>query len=626
MGRRARTETPPRRAGAAGRDRSRFRQQRHRLSGHQRLDPRSERRRHSPRLHRLEPAERRRHPAHLHGRRDAVTAPAGRQSRPHRSGEWPADHRQSDDVPGGTPDRRAGAGGAKTNPHDLVTVADHKAYVTRYQPNAAATSPAQMGNDIAVIDPTTGAFVSRIDVDAYASTVAGATILARPDRALIAGGKIVVSLNEIDASYKTYGDGMVIVHRSGHRHRRRQRRAHRAARLRRDGLRPVDRDVARRLWRSLHGGGSGHAVRNRRGRSERLSALGHEDDHGHGVRQSAGQLLLGPGGAAGGGRDARLRRDQRSEPGRARRAVRVRLPPRDDDPGRDLGSRLRSARLPPRRRCCSSPSSWAARRRSSSSTSRARRRRPPRSRPTPSTTSRRCRSLGIERPSTDAADRGRRLALGACVGAPLLAAAVLAGRRVRASLVGVGALGRRSGRRAERRWLSAGLARAGRRDLDAAPPAAPDRLHLPRRRRDPGGAGLSRAPGRGLDLRRRSGDLQRGGLLSPRAAARARRGGGDPGARAGSDLRGRLLRRGRHAAGGRRGAADPALVAVRDLRRRPRQRPNHRRGGRRRRPGEGGRGRRRGEAGGAGGAPRRRGAASASSTSISPTSPPAATR
>ena len=104
-----------------------------------------------------------------------------------------------------------GAGGAKTNPHDLVTVTDHKAYVTRYQPNAAATSPAQMGNDIAVIDPTTGAFISRIDVEAYASTVAGATILARPDRALIAGGKIVVSLNEIDVSYKTYGDGMVIV-------------------------------------------------------------------------------------------------------------------------------------------------------------------------------------------------------------------------------------------------------------------------------------------------------------------------------------------------------------------------------------------------------------------------------
>jgi hypothetical protein len=104
-----------------------------------------------------------------------------------------------------------GAGGVKTNLHDVVTVADHKAYVTRYQPNAAATSPAQMGNDVVVIDPTTGAFVSRIDVDAYASTVVGTTILARPDRALIAGGKIVVSLNEADASYKTYGDGRIIV-------------------------------------------------------------------------------------------------------------------------------------------------------------------------------------------------------------------------------------------------------------------------------------------------------------------------------------------------------------------------------------------------------------------------------
>lgn len=104
-----------------------------------------------------------------------------------------------------------GAGGVKTNPHDLVTVADHRAYVTRYQPNGAAVSPSQMGNDIAVIDPASGAFIERIDVDAYASTVAGTTILARPDRALIAGGKIVVSLNEADASYKTYGDGKVIV-------------------------------------------------------------------------------------------------------------------------------------------------------------------------------------------------------------------------------------------------------------------------------------------------------------------------------------------------------------------------------------------------------------------------------
>ena len=104
-----------------------------------------------------------------------------------------------------------GAGGAKTNPHDLVTISDHKAYVTRYQPNSAATSPAQMGNDVAVIDPTTGAFASRIDVDGYASAVAGTTILARPNRALIAGGKVVVSLNEADASYKSYGDGEIIV-------------------------------------------------------------------------------------------------------------------------------------------------------------------------------------------------------------------------------------------------------------------------------------------------------------------------------------------------------------------------------------------------------------------------------
>ncbi len=102
-------------------------------------------------------------------------------------------------------------GGATTNPHDVVIVGNSKAYVTRYQANLTATTAALMGNDVAIIDPTTGAFVSRINLDAYASTVTGATILARPDRALIADGKVVVSLNEIDASYVTYGEGKIVV-------------------------------------------------------------------------------------------------------------------------------------------------------------------------------------------------------------------------------------------------------------------------------------------------------------------------------------------------------------------------------------------------------------------------------
>ena len=102
-------------------------------------------------------------------------------------------------------------GGAKTDPHDVVMLSDHRAYVTRYQANATAANVQQAGNDVIAIDPTTGGYVSRISVDMYASTGAGAQVLARPDRAVIADGRVVVSLNQIDASYATYGDGAVVV-------------------------------------------------------------------------------------------------------------------------------------------------------------------------------------------------------------------------------------------------------------------------------------------------------------------------------------------------------------------------------------------------------------------------------
>ncbi|HVZ86727.1 MAG TPA: hypothetical protein VHG72_07150 [Polyangia bacterium] len=103
------------------------------------------------------------------------------------------------------------ATGVSANPHDVAIVADDKAYVTRYSPNLTGTTPAELGNDVIVIDPTTGAFQSRINLDAYASTVAGATILARPDRLVIANGQVIVSLNEIDAGFATYGEGKLVV-------------------------------------------------------------------------------------------------------------------------------------------------------------------------------------------------------------------------------------------------------------------------------------------------------------------------------------------------------------------------------------------------------------------------------
>src|SRR5580765_8285852 len=70
------------------------------------------------------------------------------------------------------------------NPHDVVIVADGKAYVTRYAKNAAPADPMAAGDDLLIIDPRDGTVGGRIDLSAYAST----DFPASPDRAIIAGG------------------------------------------------------------------------------------------------------------------------------------------------------------------------------------------------------------------------------------------------------------------------------------------------------------------------------------------------------------------------------------------------------------------------------------------------------
>jgi hypothetical protein len=102
-------------------------------------------------------------------------------------------------------------GGARTNPHDLVMLSDQKAYVTRYDPNLSASDPGLAGNDVIAIDPTSGALLGRIALDAYASPAGAATALVRPDRALLVNGQVIVSLNEIDQRFTSYGEGQLIV-------------------------------------------------------------------------------------------------------------------------------------------------------------------------------------------------------------------------------------------------------------------------------------------------------------------------------------------------------------------------------------------------------------------------------
>jgi hypothetical protein len=106
------------------------------------------------------------------------------------------------------------AGGfPRANPHDVVIISDTKAYVTRYEKNLVATTPAATGDDVLIIDPRDGSALGRIDLSSYAAQVpgSGATVQARPDRAVIAAGKVVVTLNDQDANFAVFGEGRLAI-------------------------------------------------------------------------------------------------------------------------------------------------------------------------------------------------------------------------------------------------------------------------------------------------------------------------------------------------------------------------------------------------------------------------------
>jgi hypothetical protein len=101
--------------------------------------------------------------------------------------------------------------GFKSNPHDIAVITDSKAYVTRYETNAAATDDMSRGDDVLVINALTGAVTGRVDLAPEATAVAGATIQARPYRMVIANGKIYVTLGNQDAMFAAAAEGRVVV-------------------------------------------------------------------------------------------------------------------------------------------------------------------------------------------------------------------------------------------------------------------------------------------------------------------------------------------------------------------------------------------------------------------------------
>lgn len=93
------------------------------------------------------------------------------------------------------------------NPHDVVIIDDHKAYVTRYAKNAAPADPMASGDDLLIVDPHDGTVGGRV---AFAESES-ADFPASPDRAILAAGKVVVTLNRWNASTYGYGEAHVAV-------------------------------------------------------------------------------------------------------------------------------------------------------------------------------------------------------------------------------------------------------------------------------------------------------------------------------------------------------------------------------------------------------------------------------
>ena len=100
--------------------------------------------------------------------------------------------------------------GFASDPHDVVTLSSSKAYVTRYAENGSATPAVDDfddGDDLLIIDPSHPKILGRIDLKPFAP----AGVLPSADHALLAEGKVFVSLNAISLDFKTYGTGRIVM-------------------------------------------------------------------------------------------------------------------------------------------------------------------------------------------------------------------------------------------------------------------------------------------------------------------------------------------------------------------------------------------------------------------------------
>jgi hypothetical protein len=101
-------------------------------------------------------------------------------------------------------------GGFKSNPQDVISVSSDKLYVTRYEKNAAATAAVDDfddGDDILVVNATTGAIIKSVPLSGEVDP----SLQARPERGVLAEGRVYVTLGSVSADFASTGPGRIVV-------------------------------------------------------------------------------------------------------------------------------------------------------------------------------------------------------------------------------------------------------------------------------------------------------------------------------------------------------------------------------------------------------------------------------
>lgn len=103
--------------------------------------------------------------------------------------------------------------GFDANPHDVLFLSPTRAYVSRYATNPTPTAdPADLdeGGDLLIIDPSTGDHTGRVDLRGEAGAVDGVAVDPRPDRLLLVGGRVWVSLGNLARRWGAVAEGAVV--------------------------------------------------------------------------------------------------------------------------------------------------------------------------------------------------------------------------------------------------------------------------------------------------------------------------------------------------------------------------------------------------------------------------------